>query len=162
MHDLKHGAVHAAQHAMQPAEPYTARADARPAHTYRAAAPAPPGRGRGHVAGGDVRRRGVARGRRAAAEPGGGRGRSGLSGVAAMMNADLRRERAAATFQPELLTHILDGGAERTRRRKEIGEGGPAAGRGVRPGSVRSGARGAAVGRGETPRGGGGGGERGS
>uniref|UniRef100_A0A8B9T5M8 Acyl-coenzyme A oxidase n=1 Tax=Anas platyrhynchos TaxID=8839 RepID=A0A8B9T5M8_ANAPL len=36
------------------------------------------------------------------------------------MNADLRRERAAATFQPELLTHILDGGAERTRRRKEI------------------------------------------
>ena len=79
-----------------------------------------------------------------------------------MMNADLRRERAAATFQPELLTHILGGGAERTRRRKEIGEGGPAAGRGVRPGSVRSGARGAAVGRGETPRGGGGGGERGS
>lgn len=51
-----------------------------------------------------------------------------------MMNADLRRERAAATFQPELLTHILDGGAERTRRRKEIGEGSPAAGRGVRPG----------------------------
>lgn len=42
-----------------------------------------------------------------------------------MMNADLRRERAAATFQPELLTHILDGGADRTRRRKEIGEGGP-------------------------------------
>lgn len=38
------------------------------------------------------------------------------------VNADLRRERAAATFQPELLTHILDGGAERTRRRKEIGE----------------------------------------
>lgn len=42
-----------------------------------------------------------------------------------VVNADLRRERAAATFQPELLTHILDGGAERTRRRKEIGEGGP-------------------------------------
>lgn len=41
------------------------------------------------------------------------------------VNTDLRRERAAATFQPELLTHILDGGAERTRRRKEIGEGGP-------------------------------------
>uniref|UniRef100_A0A8V5HHI0 Acyl-coenzyme A oxidase n=1 Tax=Melopsittacus undulatus TaxID=13146 RepID=A0A8V5HHI0_MELUD len=37
------------------------------------------------------------------------------------MNADLRRERAAATFQPELLTHILDGGPDRTRRRKEIG-----------------------------------------
>ncbi|RLV99391.1 hypothetical protein DV515_00009971 [Chloebia gouldiae] len=36
------------------------------------------------------------------------------------VNADLRRERAAATFQPELLTHILDGGPERTRRRKEI------------------------------------------
>lgn len=43
------------------------------------------------------------------------------------VNADLRRERAAATFQPELLTHILDGGPERTRRRKEIGEGGPGA-----------------------------------
>lgn len=41
------------------------------------------------------------------------------------VNADLRKERAAATFQPELLTHILDGGPERTRRRKEIGEGGP-------------------------------------
>ncbi|XP_025902542.1 peroxisomal acyl-coenzyme A oxidase 1 isoform X3 [Nothoprocta perdicaria] len=37
-----------------------------------------------------------------------------------VMNADLRRERAAATFQPELLTHVLDGGAERTRRRREI------------------------------------------
>ncbi|XP_054026689.1 peroxisomal acyl-coenzyme A oxidase 1 isoform X2 [Dryobates pubescens] len=36
------------------------------------------------------------------------------------MNPDLRRERAAATFQTELLTNILDGGAERTRRRKEI------------------------------------------
>ncbi|KAI1232341.1 hypothetical protein IHE44_0006797, partial [Lamprotornis superbus] len=36
------------------------------------------------------------------------------------VNADLRRERAAATFQAELLTHILDGGPERTRRRKEI------------------------------------------
>ncbi|XP_068007588.1 peroxisomal acyl-coenzyme A oxidase 1 isoform X1 [Melanerpes formicivorus] len=36
------------------------------------------------------------------------------------MNPDLRRERAAATFPTELLTHILDGGAERTRRRKEI------------------------------------------
>ncbi|KAF4797346.1 peroxisomal acyl-coenzyme A oxidase 1 isoform X1 [Turdus rufiventris] len=36
------------------------------------------------------------------------------------VNADLRKERAAATFQPELLTHILDGGPERTRRRKEI------------------------------------------
>uniref|UniRef100_A0A8C3E9F4 Acyl-coenzyme A oxidase n=1 Tax=Corvus moneduloides TaxID=1196302 RepID=A0A8C3E9F4_CORMO len=36
------------------------------------------------------------------------------------MNKDLQRERAGATFQPELLTHILDGGPERTRRRKEI------------------------------------------
>ncbi|NWI16342.1 ACOX1 oxidase, partial [Crypturellus soui] len=40
--------------------------------------------------------------------------------AAMVMNADLRRERAAATFQPELLTHVLDGGAERTRRRREI------------------------------------------
>ncbi|XP_019358717.1 PREDICTED: peroxisomal acyl-coenzyme A oxidase 1 isoform X2 [Gavialis gangeticus] len=37
-----------------------------------------------------------------------------------MMNPDLRREREAAAFQPELLTHVLDGGAERTTRRREI------------------------------------------
>ncbi|EMP23786.1 Peroxisomal acyl-coenzyme A oxidase 1 [Chelonia mydas] len=36
------------------------------------------------------------------------------------MNKDLRRERDSASFNPELLTHILDGGAERTRRRREI------------------------------------------
>ncbi|XP_067403689.1 peroxisomal acyl-coenzyme A oxidase 1 isoform X2 [Emydura macquarii macquarii] len=36
------------------------------------------------------------------------------------MNADLRRERDSASFNPELLTHVLDGGAERTRRRREI------------------------------------------
>ncbi|XP_069056297.1 peroxisomal acyl-coenzyme A oxidase 1 isoform X1 [Pleurodeles waltl] len=33
---------------------------------------------------------------------------------------DLQRERASATFTPELLTHILDGSAERSRRRREI------------------------------------------
>ncbi|XP_042558539.1 peroxisomal acyl-coenzyme A oxidase 1 isoform X2 [Dipodomys spectabilis] len=36
------------------------------------------------------------------------------------MNPDLRRERASATFNPELITHILDGGPENTRRRREI------------------------------------------
>ncbi|XP_019398151.1 PREDICTED: peroxisomal acyl-coenzyme A oxidase 1 isoform X1 [Crocodylus porosus] len=36
------------------------------------------------------------------------------------MNPDLRREREAAAFQSELLTHVLDGGAERTSRRREI------------------------------------------
>ncbi|XP_028674798.1 peroxisomal acyl-coenzyme A oxidase 1 isoform X2 [Erpetoichthys calabaricus] len=36
------------------------------------------------------------------------------------MNPDLRKEREAATFNTELLTHILDGGSERTRRRREI------------------------------------------
>ena len=42
------------------------------------------------------------------------------------MNPDLRKERAAATFNPELITHILDGSPENTRRRREIGEpGGP-------------------------------------
>lgn len=40
------------------------------------------------------------------------------------MNPDLRRERAAATFNPELITHLLDGSPEKTRRRREIGEGG--------------------------------------
>ncbi|XP_010616730.1 peroxisomal acyl-coenzyme A oxidase 1 isoform X2 [Fukomys damarensis] len=36
------------------------------------------------------------------------------------MNPDLRRERAAATFDPELITHLLDGCPEKTRRRREI------------------------------------------
>ncbi|KAM9006194.1 peroxisomal acyl-coenzyme A oxidase 1 isoform X1 [Sarcophilus harrisii] len=36
------------------------------------------------------------------------------------MNPDLRRERDAASFDAEKLTHILDGGPERTRRRREI------------------------------------------
>ncbi|XP_021536659.1 peroxisomal acyl-coenzyme A oxidase 1 isoform X1 [Neomonachus schauinslandi] len=36
------------------------------------------------------------------------------------MNQDLRRERAAASFNPELLTHVLDGSPENTRRRREI------------------------------------------
>lgn len=40
------------------------------------------------------------------------------------MNPDLHRERAAATFNPELITHLLDGSPEKTRRRREIGEGG--------------------------------------
>lgn len=38
------------------------------------------------------------------------------------MNPDLRRERDAASFNPELLTHILDNGISNTRRRREIGE----------------------------------------
>lgn len=38
------------------------------------------------------------------------------------MNPDLRKERASATFNPELITHILDGSPENTRRRREIGE----------------------------------------
>ncbi|XP_029456328.1 peroxisomal acyl-coenzyme A oxidase 1 isoform X1 [Rhinatrema bivittatum] len=36
------------------------------------------------------------------------------------MNPDLRRERENASFNPEHVTHILDRGAERTRRRREI------------------------------------------
>ncbi|XP_070595973.1 peroxisomal acyl-coenzyme A oxidase 1 isoform X3 [Erythrolamprus reginae] len=36
------------------------------------------------------------------------------------MNADLRKEREAASFKTELVTNLLDGGAERTLRRKEI------------------------------------------
>uniref|UniRef100_UPI00398E9DBA peroxisomal acyl-coenzyme A oxidase 1 isoform X2 n=1 Tax=Pristiophorus japonicus TaxID=55135 RepID=UPI00398E9DBA len=36
------------------------------------------------------------------------------------MNPDLCRERESATFHTEALTHILDGGAEKTRRRREI------------------------------------------
>ncbi|XP_030064087.1 peroxisomal acyl-coenzyme A oxidase 1 isoform X2 [Microcaecilia unicolor] len=36
------------------------------------------------------------------------------------MNPDLRRERERASFNPEFLTYIVDRGAERTRRRREI------------------------------------------
>uniref|UniRef100_A0A670IFA0 Acyl-coenzyme A oxidase n=1 Tax=Podarcis muralis TaxID=64176 RepID=A0A670IFA0_PODMU len=36
------------------------------------------------------------------------------------MNPDLRKEREGASFDTEKLTNVLDGGAERTRRRKEI------------------------------------------
>uniref|UniRef100_A0A8D0EEH3 Acyl-coenzyme A oxidase n=1 Tax=Salvator merianae TaxID=96440 RepID=A0A8D0EEH3_SALMN len=36
------------------------------------------------------------------------------------VNPDLRKEREAASFNTELLTHVLDGGAERTQRRREI------------------------------------------
>ncbi|KAM4604056.1 peroxisomal acyl-coenzyme A oxidase 1 isoform 1-T1 [Polymixia lowei] len=38
------------------------------------------------------------------------------------MNPDLLKERQNATFDPEKLTHILDGGPEKTRRRREIEE----------------------------------------
>lgn len=47
-----------------------------------------------------------------------------LPPLAVTMNPDLLRERAAASFNPELLTQILDGSPENTRRRREIGEGG--------------------------------------
>ncbi|XP_006756428.1 PREDICTED: peroxisomal acyl-coenzyme A oxidase 1 isoform X1 [Myotis davidii] len=40
--------------------------------------------------------------------------------MAVTMNEDLRRERASASFNRELLTHILDGSPENTRRRREI------------------------------------------
>ncbi|XP_062853903.1 peroxisomal acyl-coenzyme A oxidase 1 isoform X1 [Trichomycterus rosablanca] len=36
------------------------------------------------------------------------------------MNPDMRRERENATFEPEILTNVLEGGAEKTRRRREI------------------------------------------
>nr|XP_006635271.2 PREDICTED: peroxisomal acyl-coenzyme A oxidase 1 isoform X1 [Lepisosteus oculatus] len=36
------------------------------------------------------------------------------------MNPDLRKERDNATFKTDLLTYILDGGAEKTQRRREI------------------------------------------
>uniref|UniRef100_A0A9J8DFT6 Acyl-coenzyme A oxidase n=2 Tax=Cyprinus carpio TaxID=7962 RepID=A0A9J8DFT6_CYPCA len=37
-----------------------------------------------------------------------------------VMNPDISRERENASFNPEILTNILDGGAEKTRRRREI------------------------------------------
>lgn len=49
-----------------------------------------------------------------------------LPPMAVTMNQDLRRERAAASFNPDRLTYILDGSPENTRRRREIGEGGGA------------------------------------
>uniref|UniRef100_A0AAZ3Q404 Acyl-coenzyme A oxidase N-terminal domain-containing protein n=1 Tax=Oncorhynchus tshawytscha TaxID=74940 RepID=A0AAZ3Q404_ONCTS len=36
------------------------------------------------------------------------------------MNPDITRERENATFNVEKLTHILDGGIEKTKRRREI------------------------------------------
>lgn len=36
------------------------------------------------------------------------------------MNADLQRERSQATFSVDRLTHLLDGGASRTARRKQL------------------------------------------
>ncbi|KAF4012878.1 hypothetical protein G4228_003225 [Cervus hanglu yarkandensis] len=36
------------------------------------------------------------------------------------MNQDLQKERAGASFNPELLTNVLDGSPENTRRRREI------------------------------------------
>lgn len=38
------------------------------------------------------------------------------------MNADLAKERQNATFDVEKLTYILDGGPEKTKRRREIGK----------------------------------------
>lgn len=38
------------------------------------------------------------------------------------MNPDIAKERRNATFDVETLTNILDGGPEKTRRRREIGE----------------------------------------
>ena len=38
------------------------------------------------------------------------------------MNPDITRERKNATFDVEKLTYILDGGPEKTKRRREIGE----------------------------------------
>jgi len=38
------------------------------------------------------------------------------------MNPDISRERENASFNVEILTNILDGGVEKTRRRREIGQ----------------------------------------
>ena len=38
-----------------------------------------------------------------------------------VINPDLEKERKGATFDPELLTIILDGGEKRTQRRRYIG-----------------------------------------
>lgn len=37
------------------------------------------------------------------------------------MNPDIKKERQNATFDVEKLTNILDGGPEKTKRRREIG-----------------------------------------
>ena len=38
------------------------------------------------------------------------------------VNADLVQERKKATFNVQELTHFIDGGPERTKRRKELGK----------------------------------------
>ena len=38
------------------------------------------------------------------------------------VNADLARERKSASFNVQELTHFIDGGSDRTKRRKELGK----------------------------------------
>lgn len=38
------------------------------------------------------------------------------------MNPDIKKERERATFNVDKLTNILDGGPQKTKRRREIGE----------------------------------------
>ena len=38
------------------------------------------------------------------------------------VNPDLQKERDTTTFKTQELTHILDGGVEKTNRRKELGD----------------------------------------
>lgn len=42
--------------------------------------------------------------------------------VAVKVNEDLQREREKGTFNTEELTNLLDGGAEKTAERRELGE----------------------------------------
>ena len=37
------------------------------------------------------------------------------------VNPDLKKERDTATFKTEELTHVIDGGEAKTKRRKELG-----------------------------------------
>ena len=41
--------------------------------------------------------------------------------MAAKVNPDLQKERNNATFKPDEITHILDGGDGMTQRRREVG-----------------------------------------
>ena len=42
--------------------------------------------------------------------------------MAEKVNPDLQKERDSATFIPELLSYILDGGEGMTKRRREVGK----------------------------------------
>ena len=45
-----------------------------------------------------------------------------MAATGAYENPDLKRERANCSFNKEEITHLIDGGPEKTKERKELGK----------------------------------------